>query len=94
MSPKRVLIGYTVFQRPRDFPEAAAVVRPWCLYPRDATPQWPFIRPQGDAPGTYAHPIACLCDSLEDAREPFIARRLYRVNRLPGDDKVIAEVWV
>jgi hypothetical protein len=89
-----LLVGYTVFDRPRDWPAAAFLVRPWCVPPENVTPAWPFLRPSGDVPGVFYHQVVCLCDSLEDARAPLIRHGLTRLNRAPEDDAVILEVWL
>ena len=89
------LVGYTIYTRPRDWPQIPFVVRPWCVYTGLRTPpHWPFVRPATDAPGVFYHPIMCICGSLADAREPFRTAGLARVHREPTDDAIIAEVWV
>jgi len=92
------LIGYTVYRRTRDFPQVAFVVRPWRVYRQHATPIWPYVHPMfdphGAVPDTYQHAIVCLCDSLAEARVPFIRYGLVHMEREPGDDSVIVEVWI
>jgi hypothetical protein len=89
-----LLVGYTVFDRPRDWPGVPFLVRPWCVPPEHVTPAWPFVRPSGDVVGVFYHQVVCLCASLEEARAPLIHHGLTRLNRAPDDDAVIVEVWL
>jgi hypothetical protein len=80
------VIGYTVYRHPRDYP-IGYVVRPW----RVGAPTWPYLLES--EPGCYLHVIACLCETVEHAREPFATSGLYRQPRYQNDDPAILEVW-
>ena len=74
---------YTIYRKPRDHPDHW-VVRPTYLIRGEIAP--------------VADPVACLCESLEEAREqvPLYINSSIRANlgREAGDDPVIVETWV
>lgn len=75
--PEEMFYGWTIYYRPLDFPNHY-VVRMW------------FI----PEPGVVAHHgIACLCGSLDEAREQ-VPQGTIRVPREPEDDAVIIETWL
>lgn len=69
--------GWTIYHRPSDSPPHWAV-RMWWVY---------------DAGVVMAHAIACLCESLDEARAQIPAGAIC-VPRDPEDDPVIAETWL
>ena len=71
---------WVIYDHPVDFPEHY-VVRCWVIGP-------------GAPPGHTGE--AWLRDSLDGAREVIAANYPggYRLNRQPGDDPVIVEVWI
>ena len=68
---------FTIYQRPNDFPDTPFVVRPSMVFNGNLK----------------FHHIACLCDSLEQAREP-IKDWCIHFDRHALDDPVIVECWV
>lgn len=72
------LSTWTIYERPRDFPDDY-VVREW----------------QSDGNGNVRPtPEAQRYPTLEAARAPLRARGLVCIERSPGDDPCIVEVWL
>lgn len=72
-----VLTQYTIYERPKDYPESF-VVREWHIVRGRDTP--------------VAGAVVAVVDTLGDARAA-VPGHLYRIGRQPGDDPVIVEVW-
>jgi hypothetical protein len=71
---------FVVYENPRDFP-GKFVVRRW------------EISGGGTSSVQVACRHACVCDTLEEAREPF-PDFLVCLTRHPDDDPCIVEVWL
>jgi hypothetical protein len=82
------LVGYTIYEHPPGY-----VVRAWCRYAGDARLLWPFVVPSAVGPEIQRSAYVCLCQSLDDARAPFLDRHV-RIPREPDDDPVIVETWM
>lgn len=67
---------FVIYRRPKDFP-SHFVVRAW------------WIPCGAGGGGYYAHPIACLCDTLEEARTTIPRYADCPIGRHPTDDPVI-----
>lgn len=72
-----VLYGWTIYWHPSDFPQHFAV-RMWWI---------------PEAGVVTMHPTACLCLSLDEAREQVPAGAI-RLAREEGDDPVIVETYL
>lgn len=75
--PEVVLTQYTIYERPKDYPDGF-VVREWHIVRGRDTP--------------VAGAVVATVDTLGDARAA-VPDGLYRIGRQPGDDPVIVEVW-
>ena len=73
-----VLTQYVIYQRPRDFPDGWVVRRHHVVH---------------NANGPMHDIYSCVCDSLNEARA-CVPSFLYRMDRFPGDDPAIVEVWL